>query len=175
MSQVGECARSGVRVDQCVSAIGAVQVPVFWRNFSWHIESQNTSWMPPCNSRDAGWSVPSALCNNGKWVGRGGHLVSDTRWLLSRDWDKRTVRFVTLALKVFHLKSCGLCGITRGILSQHLHGWTMISNTKLTPMETTNGLQYPGRNLNPETLREPSTHLPVHYSPINLPYDVTYC
>ena len=54
--------------------------------FEWYIGSQNTSTMQPRHAQDAGWSVLCTRCRKGKWVGRGGHLASDTWWLLSRDW-----------------------------------------------------------------------------------------
>jgi hypothetical protein len=63
--------------------------------------------------------LSAAPRSSSKWVGRGGHMASDTWWLLSRDWGRRTIQFVRLMLKV-NLKSHGLCGITWGIRSRSI-------------------------------------------------------
>jgi hypothetical protein len=44
--------------------------------------------------------VLCTLCSSCKWVGSGGHFASDTRWLLSCDWGRKTLWFERLMLKV---------------------------------------------------------------------------
>ena len=39
--------------------------------------------------RDIRWSVLPTLCSSCKWVGRGGHVASDTRWLGLWAWRWR--------------------------------------------------------------------------------------
>jgi len=71
MSQMGEGgARSRVRVDQGVSGIGAVELPVsLWTlSCSKDIGIQNMSRKPPGYSWDTRWFVKFALCSIGRWV-----------------------------------------------------------------------------------------------------------
>ena len=76
VAQVCFCGRSGG--DASILA-GSFEI-------EWHIGSKNTGMEWPGHCRDTRWSVLPTLCSNGKWVGQGGHLTTDTRWLLSRDW-----------------------------------------------------------------------------------------
>jgi hypothetical protein len=83
----GKIVQCRMRVDQCASEIAPVKGPLFFGTISCsneYISSQYTSIMLPRHSRDTGSSVLSYPFCNGMWVGRGGHLASDT-WLLSRD------------------------------------------------------------------------------------------
>ena len=85
--------RIRVHVDQCVSAVGKVEVPVFLRTISFSNDTSVAIIRVGYNKVASGycWSVLSTawirgtLCNSGKWVVCGGHLACDTRWLLSRD------------------------------------------------------------------------------------------
>jgi hypothetical protein len=64
--------------------------------------------------------VLSTPCTSSKWVGWGVHLVSETWWLLSRDWGRRTVQFCEAHAGGCHLKSHGICRIIGGVISIYL-------------------------------------------------------
>jgi hypothetical protein len=99
MPQAGKSARSRVRVDQLVSSLAATEVSC----------SNDTS---SASIVEEGRQVTAGKLTD-VW---GGHLACDTRWLVSSDWGRRTVRGEIRA-EGCHLKSCGFCGITRCMLT----------------------------------------------------------
>jgi len=107
-----------VRVDQCVSAVIAVDYTSNTADrfvLEWHIGSQNASRLPPGHSNDTRQSVLSTLRSTGKWESRGGHMVSGTKWLQSRDLGLKNRTVCEARSKGGRLKSRGLRDITRDI------------------------------------------------------------
>ena len=81
MSHVGESAGSRMRIKQCFSAIGR------WRcQYSYGSLRADTSVARlQVEYRQVTSGILTDLCSSGRSMGRGGHLASDTWWLLSPD------------------------------------------------------------------------------------------
>jgi hypothetical protein len=102
-----------------------------------HMGSKHMSRMPPGHFGYTRWPLLSTFCSSGTWEGRGGHLAPDTWCLLSRDWGRRTVRLVRIALKIFiqnHVffvelleVECSSLRVNRNILTVVELTWSVIS------------------------------------------------
>jgi hypothetical protein len=90
MSQVGR-----VRVDQFVPTVGAGNVPVFLRSA---LRDKSVDRMP-VGCRQVTPAIPDDLCCLPYIATAGGWAEVDT-WLLPRDLRRKTLQFVSMALKV---------------------------------------------------------------------------